>query len=681
MRFESSKPGPWPRCGMSAGLLLLALLAGLARGEDVAQPAPARGEDELLLFQELPTVISASRKVQPAQYASVPTSVVSAEDLHHGGFVNAYEALQFVPGVDYGRPDRNRVAIGVRGLHDTLSDRTLLLIDGRQAESPVFGGAEWTRNPLLIEDIDRIEVVRGPGGAAWGANAFNGTINVITKTPEQTQGVLATGTANAFGDVYAHVRWGAKRGAWAWRTSFGYQDEEASDEAIHDDGFFSRDFNRRYTFDGQAARKIGADTRLSIGTGHQYQQLGDYEVGNYFLREDGRLDSTRAFVRADHKVNSKLSGYVQWTGNFNGTDRPALQKGFAAVNDLEVQADYTPAAKHQLTIGGNVRWMELTTDVKRPGDIRTPSTPNSEYFKGLFVLHRWEALERLTIETQARGDWYSETHGDWASRLTALVTLDECSRHVLRASAARSFRAPYIGLQDIQIRRLPLRVVPGVIPPGTFAQNAFPAELENEQIYALEAGYHGVLAEGVTLNLDGYYHRYKDLIGFAPFQVRTLPFGLGTIPFVRARNDTGADAWGGELELAVTRKLGRASAWFAYNDYEQDEPQRPVRAMRPARFKAGFTGRLFLPEEVTLNLAYRYSDVTRGDFNNQFNSIPPYHRLDFTAGKRFQAGRYELQVGAHDLLNTKRDAVRGLGAQTEHETPGRTFFIRLELKF
>jgi iron complex outermembrane receptor protein len=112
------------------------------------------------------SVVSASRQVQKLGELSVPVSVITSEDIHYSGLTNIPEILQFTPGVDMLKISRFRYAVGIRGLHDFISDRTLVLINGRSAESPLFGGSEYYTLPILMEDIERIEVVRGPGGAA-----------------------------------------------------------------------------------------------------------------------------------------------------------------------------------------------------------------------------------------------------------------------------------------------------------------------------------------------------------------------------------------------------------------------------------------------------------------------------------------------------------------------------------
>ncbi len=166
-------------------------------------------------LMEVPVVVSASRQEQKITEASVPISIITAEDIHYSGLTNIPEILQFTPGVDMLKLSRHRWAVGVRGMHEFVSDRTLILVNGRCAESSLFGGggSEYFTLPILMEDIERIEIVRGPGGAAWGANAFNGVINIITKKPEDVLGVFSSTTMTEFGDSYTHLRWAATKDA------------------------------------------------------------------------------------------------------------------------------------------------------------------------------------------------------------------------------------------------------------------------------------------------------------------------------------------------------------------------------------------------------------------------------------------------------------------------------------
>jgi outer membrane cobalamin receptor len=156
------------------------------------------------------SVVSASRLPTQSQYLSAPVTVITAEDIHYSGLTTIPEILQFAPGVDVRRLDRQRYAVGVRGLFGVFSDRTLVLIDGRPATDILYGTTHWENLPIMMEDIERIEIVRGPVGAAWGANAFTGAINIITKKPDQCKGGLISTTISEFGDTYTHLRYAQK---------------------------------------------------------------------------------------------------------------------------------------------------------------------------------------------------------------------------------------------------------------------------------------------------------------------------------------------------------------------------------------------------------------------------------------------------------------------------------------
>jgi len=497
-----------------------------AEGTGTANKADL-GQNELLLFQDLPVVVSASRQAEKLGETAVPVSVLTKEDIHYSGAMILPELFPFIPGMDVLQIDRNRYGIGVRGLHDFFSDRTLTLINGRSAESPAFGGGEYLRYPLLLEDIERIEVVRGPGGAAWGANALNGVVNIITKKPEDTQGVMAATAVDEFGDTSSSVRWGAKKGKWAWRTSYGYTWFESSDKAISGDDFASSDFHRDLLFNGEATVKASPDTRVTFGVGYQYKDLGDYETTGVYYDKDGHQDTTRAFVKAEHDFGNGMDGYVQWFGNFANDDLASLYHSSMMQNDFEGQLSFSPARGHRMTVGVNIRWTQLGTERKRASDAMLKGRMVDEYQAGTFVLDRWEVNDQLTFEGQIRGEWYSGTHLDGAARLAVLFSPDTAKNHGLRFSAARAFRAPYAGLRLPEGERV-------FTPFGASVLNVAPnEELDNEGIWSLEMGYTGRLLKDLTLRLDGYYQRYERLIGFEnDFSSVPVPFPPFAIPVI-----------------------------------------------------------------------------------------------------------------------------------------------------
>jgi iron complex outermembrane receptor protein len=131
---------------------------------------------------------------EPVKVARTPAAiyVITQEDIRRSGATSIPEALRLAPGVEVARIDSVRWSVGVRGFGSRLSRAVLVLIDGRSVYTPLFAGVYWEVQDTLLEDVDRIEVIRGPGGTIWGANAVNGVINIITRRTSDTHGTLVS---------------------------------------------------------------------------------------------------------------------------------------------------------------------------------------------------------------------------------------------------------------------------------------------------------------------------------------------------------------------------------------------------------------------------------------------------------------------------------------------------------
>jgi outer membrane cobalamin receptor len=674
---------------------LLSLLATTSQA--LAQPQePNESQDfffdmSLEELMDVPVVVSASRQAQKLGELSVPVSIISAEDIHYSGLTNIPEILQFSPGIDMLRLSRHRWAVGVRGLHEFISDRTLVLINGRCAESPLFGGSEYYTLPILLEDIERIEIVRGPGGAAWGANAFNGVINIITKKPEDVLGVFGSTTITEFGDSYTHLRWAQKKDKWSWRLSTGYEDLKDSDDAgagryasnssatvnamMGFGGFTANDFMRSGRFDTEAFYDYSDQTRISFGTAYSHTEVGDWEWGGYYPGGNGWYETVRSFTKLEHDYENGSNGYLQWFGNFANSKVPTLMNWDWMQNDIEGQLNFKFADAHDVTMGGNLHLIRLRTEQRNPSQLMYPGEPFDEQFAGAFLIDRWTLNNRWTLEGQIRGDWYSETQTDWATRLAALYAMDEQKDHILRFSFAKAFRTPFVATRRTVSNRLPLPSPP--LPPGLFAFNVVAADkLENEETYSLEAGYTGKFTRNLSLRADAYFQRFEELIGFA------TTYDVFGIPYHKADNIDGADSWGSEVELVIECKTGKISAWYAYNDFQEDISQQAIRAYVPAKHKVGLTGRLFLSDGWTFNANYKSTDTTR-TLNNDTTilDVGSSHRLDLCLAKGFAKDNGEIMIGISDLFNKTNGPHFASGQLTAHDTPGRMFYIRMQLNF
>lgn len=628
------------------------------------------------------TVISASRQKQTLFETTVPISIITKEDIHYSGLTNIPEVLQFTPGVDVIKLNRVQYAVGVRGMHDFIADRTLTLIDGRNVDSPIFGGSEFYRYPILMEDIERIEVVRGPGGAAWGANAFTGIINIITKEPGSDPGWLLSSTVNEYGDTYSHLRWSGQKKQWRWRTSIGYEDAEDSASAgagqmylsepglsplIGFNSFTPQDHARNFRLDTEFAYDYSDDTQLTFGAGYSHLERGDWELLGYYPGGNGWYETVRSFVKVEHTFDDDTSGYLQWYSNFNNSMQPSLFKWLTLENDIEMQLN-KELGSHHLSIGGNIRLAHIDTDEIAAESLVFAGSPFNETTGGIFLIDRIDVTDRLKLEGQFRGDWYSETHRDWSTRLTARYALDQARKHNLRFSFARAFRAPYLSTRNNQTSRVYHSGL-GVHLLNVDSTNS----LDNEKTWSVEAGYSSQLAEGVVLRSDAYFQQFDDLIGFENSPILPTTF--------TANNIDGADSWGVETELSLKNETGQLSLWHAYNDFQANQSDQKVRSYLPAEHKAGINGRLFLENDFCINVNYRYTTTTGVAGENRIFPIGMTHRLDLALSKGFSNQRGEFMIGVSDLLNETQGPNYISGGVTAYETPGRTFFARLQMRF
>ncbi|MBU0754221.1 MAG: TonB-dependent receptor, partial [Planctomycetes bacterium] len=322
----------------------------------------------------------------------------------------------------------------------------------------------------------------------------------------------------------------------------------------------------------------------------------------------------------------------------------------------------------------NFRLVRLNAEMKDPQDLFFLDEPFNDQYAGLFAIDRMDLTEDLAFEGQVRGDWYSETQLDWSALLAALYGLDEDHEHILRLSSAKAFRAPLTVIREPNFLRIPLG------PPGLYAMNVLPASgLDNEETWSIEGGYSGRIGEGLTLQSNAYYQRFERMIGF-----RRLPDPMSPVLnriIYQADNIDGADSAGIEVEIEKKGDPGKVALWYSYNTLQTDEHNQNMRAYAPSKHKAGLRGSLRLDQDWSLNGQYRYNDVTGVLVSDSLTKVGVYNRMDLNIAKRFESIGGELMVGVNDLFNRTNGPASSVGQTAAHTTPGRTFFVRLQITF
>src|SRR5437588_6677148 len=201
-------------------ILSLAVLAVFLGGSASAQSPQGVPDISRMSIEELMNVevTSVSKRTQKVADAAAAIFVITQEDIRRSGATSIPEALRLAPGLEVARIDQNKWAIGSRGFNGRFDNKLLVLIDGRSVYTPLFSGVYWNVQDVMIEDIDRIEVIRGPGATLWGANAVNGVINIISKKAKDTQSAVVSAGAGTEERGSGSVRYGSKIGNTAYRA-------------------------------------------------------------------------------------------------------------------------------------------------------------------------------------------------------------------------------------------------------------------------------------------------------------------------------------------------------------------------------------------------------------------------------------------------------------------------------
>lgn len=302
-----------------------------------------------LSLEELMNVEVTSVSKTPQVLSKIPAAVyvINNEDIHRSGMTTIPDLLRTVPGVQVGRIDSNIWGVSVRGFNDQFANKLLVLMDGRSVYTPLFSGTLWSQQDTEFEDIDRIEVVRGPGGTTWGANAVNGVINVITKSAKETQGFYAAGGYGSKEIGFGDVRYGGKIG-----DNFYYR-------------LYEKFYNRDNSLDGEdnwEGGRLGGRADWDIDTVNHVTIQSDY-YGNYGFRGD----TIRHYIPPVETgpFTPGFDGPFDQLENINITERGFNLLGhytheFSADSDLSIQAYYDT---------GYLSWLSLISDASDTYDV------------------------------------------------------------------------------------------------------------------------------------------------------------------------------------------------------------------------------------------------------------------------------------------------------------------------
>ncbi|MEJ0060423.1 MAG: TonB-dependent receptor [Terricaulis sp.] len=518
------------------------------------------------------TVVSASRSEENLWDAPAAIYVITSADIERSGATSIPEALRLAPGVQVARAQNSGWAVSVRGFNNSLANKLLVLIDGREAYDPLFSGVYWDIQDTALEDIDRIEVIRGPGASLWGANAVNGVINIITKRSSETQGWMASAITGTHERAVLTARYGGALGDSAhWRAYGRYVDRPDHNTLQGADsngdwqswrGGFRIDAepnaNDTFTLQGEAYHSDSGQLRGVPSLSAPYLSIQRDDISAHGGNVLGRWG--RALANGGQVT-------TQFYVDFTAREQLAL-KDKRTTADLDVQYEFPDSATHDLIVGARYRY--TADDITPTAIITAMDNSHSESLVSAFV------QDRITLAPDA---WYltlgskfddNEYTGFEMQPNIRLQWIDG-ERQTAWASVSRAVRTPS------ELER-ELVVSAGVIPPALIpvpvSVELRPSPgFESEELVAYEIGYRRQLTPDLQLDLTAFRNDYDGLatLSLTPFELVLSP--LHVILPIAYTNQTEAQTHG--VEAVMTWRASdtlNLSATYSFLDVELHGP-------------------------------------------------------------------------------------------------------------
>lgn len=607
-------------------------------------------------------VTSVSKREESLAHASAAVFVLTQEDLRRMGATSLPDALRYVPGLEVARINANQWAITSRGFNGHFANKLLVLIDGRSVYTPLFSGVYWDTQDTLLEDIERIEVIRGPGATLWGANAVNGISNVITKRAGDTPGGLMTGGGGSEERGFGAIRHGGELAEGIHYRAFA--------KYSHRDG--SADFANNDLPDHWRMARLGmrvdwdrpqTNDQLSLQSGAYAGESGArYGVPTlsapYTYFDDVDTDLRGGFLLArwsrTHSSNfaTSLSIYYDYYRR-----QDLLYGDKRDTFDIDLQNRCTWGARHEIVWGLNTRATEgrfrdsFYVNDGRPAMRMRSNTRGDTLFSAFVEDCVTLVPDRLQLTVGSKFEYNDYTGFELQPSARLLYTPHQ--RHAVWASIARAVRTPswaeeHVGIQ-YRILETPLSPLPVMI------ELSGNPRFESEQMLSFEAGYRWSLSEAMSLDCAAFYNEYDDLRSIATGFPQLAP-GYVLVPAV-FNNELRGETYGVELvanaRLAPPWRMQAAYSFLRVELHGFDDPLFPGESGEgdSPRHQAFVRSSWDLPCNWELDLGLRYVDSLPSQ------GVDSYFDADARLGWK-PSERCEVALVAKQLLDDRRSEYR-----------------------
>lgn len=650
------------RCRLRAAALVLMMMAWvpvplIAEPPEKVDAPPPRGEspdnkpespqdsagNELadLSLEELmdvQVVVTASRKKEPIDSVPYAISVITHEDIRAMGARSVPDALRLAAGVDVAELSYGQAAVSPRGFHGFLSRQVLVLVDGHQIFDSHFGGTLWGAWPFQLEDIERIEVIRGPAGVTWGANAMNGVVNIITKDPADQLGTTLKLTAGSRGSNLQHIGHAFKDGNLRMRISGEHEGGDGFKEGGSWLGKLDDDY-RVGRLSLYAIYDVNPHDKLSLSAGSGVLDGGfpKTPLGGIGLRKNPSAQASFVSAKWSHQIEEHND--LELTAYFNDFfGSPGLPQIDYRYQQIALQLGQNRRLSPEKTLSWGVDTRIDYLDGSNSDPMMLSKSFVSTGIIGLFAQSEWRMAPTWTLNLGGRVDY--ESYGGFQPSARASLThqLNETSQ--VYGAIARAFQMPPAGLRFLDIPML-----------NGLSRVQGHRDLDAETLWAYEVGYRTRLFDRIHLGLNVFWHEYDETTTLSP---QLGPPGLVMFDL---DNRAASSLYGVELEAKypVSKALTLLGNYtFQKLDWRASVPFHDKDLMSPPTNKAMVGVRYSATDDLHLSSHLYYVDAVTApnvDFPFVSRNIDSYLRWDIRGEYEFWKDDASIAVGVRNVLD------------------------------
>lgn len=644
---------------LAAGVGVLVAL-GFSLRAQVAPPAAARASSiTQLSLEELMDIEVTTVSKHHEKLTSAPAAVfaLEADDLQRAGVTSLPDALRLVPGMQVGRVDAHSWAVSTRGFAEVFSNKLLVLRDGRSVYAPLFSGVFWGTQETMLSDLERIEVIRGPGAALWGANAVNGVINILSKPAIETQGGLAEVIVGTDPRFSTSVRYGGAIDKETHYRVYGKFTEH--DSSLTLGGGETDDDWRNGQVGFRVDRQRANGTVFTLqGDAYRGREDQDFLVPSSQppfvmpLGSDSTFDGANLLGRFTRHYANGNELMVQGYFDYSGRDT-AIFGEVRRIYDLEVQHRFS-AHRQRIIVGAGYR----STSDRINNSAYVSLTPSRR------SLDLWNAFAQdditlgkaLHLLIGSKFEHNEFTGFEVQPNVRLLWTPSE--QQTVWASVARAVRTPSRSEEDVIFRQI--TATPGVSLTVIGERN-----VRSEDLTAYEVGWRFHTAERFSIDAAAFLNRYQSLRTneLTPESLRTLaqlrnpdavpPVTLPVSLVALTSNGMWGETYGGEVAMAV--QLARE--WRVRASYSHLQL-----ALHRSAASADLTGEAvegrsprdqgYLWSQHDLSPKWKFDWVLRAVSRLSSMNIPGYFALDARLAWQ-PTTRWDLSITGRDLLDRR----------------------------